>query len=752
MGNTHDNEYFISLMIARGNMNYDGAFGITRSNTSDVQASSSSPGVFTGNGKIGMYVSMSNIATTRCMLSGNTQFDQIGKYVNNTIDTFHVTDVAFTNFLYDSSITPVWQQQSLDMETGTVTTSFNIRRTNATIVQASSVVRPLRQYPYCVLQTITFQTTSNLASSDLDVYHIIRTPATGLASIEYNNNTIFNESVSTDQGIYMLLGTGYDQQHKCDVTSGSCYLFPTSVANSVKPVGFNILNDKSMAYQKFRFSGLTAGTSYTFHILNTLMTSYDFTDTIEEVKRITLNIMFRDTTVSSLVTRMITDHKAMWRTMWEADVEINAKTNLDAQALQNVQSVRRFTRHCLFNVFACLREAVNTEINPLNLSFIDADGNVFFDGDLWLLPLLTILKPNIARTLLEYKYKALEQAMQLSASFGYIGSKFPYRNDVLGYKNVYWDVMSPLHIFNNASIAVNIWNYFRVSQDLTWLQSKGYIMMQSITDFLYSYMKKNGTLFTVPNVLGLGETISDDHAFTINMIYLAFLYIQQAANRLGYRANTKWIEVTDKLALPIETFGTNTGVIRYFNTYNMSGNVQVDVVDNIIPLLPLFNRVYFNVNSSRTISDVGKNLTFYLPKIKSAYSSHVWNNMFIMGAYSFLSQSVSSNMTNVITYISKVLQDNVVGDWGYVNTRNDPARGNDITINALFVLLILTCFCGVKINGSTNPSNVTVEAYGIEIPGSGRGAIMPSTWSSVNIRLSSTNGAGFNNVMNTLSS
>lgn len=721
---------------------YNGEYVVTLSNESlPVDTAFTNMGAFTGNGKIAMYVSLSNVGTTRCMTSGNAQFNNIGKYINNTIDTFHVHDITIKQPIYES-ITPEWIHQKLDMASGSVETQFSINSNAIGIASITSTITPLRQYPYCTLQEVTFSTTSSYGQNNVDIYHTIRAPSSGLTSLDYNNNTIFNETISADKGIYILQGSGFNQTHKCQVTAASAYIFPSAIENMVKPIGFNILNDKSASYQKLRFIGVTADTSYTFYILSATMTSYDFSDTLEEVKRIIMNVMFKEATSSALISRIYADNLTMWNAMWEADVQIGAKNNLTTNQVASVQAVRKFARQSLFNIFACLREAVNTEINPLNLSFIDTDGNIFFDGDLWLMPLLIMMKPNIARVMLENKYKLLEQAMQLSASFGYTGTKFPYKNDVLGYKNVYWDVISPLHIFNNASIAVNIWNYFRVTQDLSWLQTKGYPMIRSIIEFFVSYAKLVNGAYTVNNTLGLGQIVCDNHAFTVNMILLALVYMNQVTNRLNYTADVVWTDILDKLRIPIYTTGVNSGVIRYFDAYD--GTSQVDILDNLVILLPLYNQLYFNDFSGRNTSDINKNISYYIPRIKSEYSNHPLNNLFLFGSYGMLSQTNTAYVANVQAYISNILNNNVVGVWGFMNGKNDATLGNDSTLNALFILFILTCICGVRIKGSTNPSNVQVESYGLEVGSQARGVNMPTTWRNIRLLLAT----GFAEVAN----
>lgn len=705
------------------NLYYDTEWQISLSNTEAYIADGG--GAFTGNGKIGMYVSTSNISTTRTLISGNVQFDNIGKYNNNTLECFKVTDIQFVSN-NSSNIVYNLRHQKLSMDVGEVETCFDVLNSGSNILTVTSKVTPLRQYPYCILQSISFTPTTNIQT--LDIFHEIKSSPI-IISHNYNNNVIYNENIYEDKGLYILNGNGYIKQVDCTVAAASCYLFEQSSAN-IQNLGFNIFNDKLCAYQKHRYTTLSANTSYTFHVLSAVMTSHDFNEPLEEVKRILLNIAFKSYDVYTLIQGLKADNVKLWNEMWTGDIEIVPKPIITEEELDKVFLAKRIVRYSLFNIFACLRDAVNTEINPLNLSYLDTNGNIFFDGDLWLIPVLLFIKPNIARVLLEFKYKLLEQALQLSASFGYKGSKFPYKNDVVGYKNVYWDVISPLHIFNNANLAINIWNYYRVTLDKEWLQAKGFLMMKNIAEFIVSYVKYNNTTNTydVPNTLGLGSIICNNHAFTINCILLAIKYTIEVCYVLGYIPNPEWSNILLKLKLPVEVVGSNIDVIRYHDQYD--GNGMIDILDHFVIMMPYYSYIYFNDYSNRNNSAIAKNINYYSNKLSPSNANNVLNNLIFASLYGVLAQTDHSKMTLFSTYFDNIIRDNMVGNWGYMNIKNDVSLGNDVTLNAFIILMILTCICGLSIRGSTAPSNVVLEYYKIQ---DALGTYMPSTWSYVNI-------------------
>lgn len=714
------------------NLVYDGSWLVTLSNNIQAGTGIQDPvGVFTGNGKLAAYVATSNIGVNRCMISGNAQLSKVGKYVNNTIDIFQPFEVSFGS-PYGNNVSFV--HQSLDMSKAKVSTCYNVIRDGVHVVTATNNIMPLRQYPYCVLQTITFSVTESYQSNVVDLYHIVKAPTSlPLTNIRYTNNVTYNEDINQNEGIYTLQATGKHQQHDCEVTTASCYLIPEETG--ARMIGFNAFADKSSAYQKIRFINVTPGVDYVVYVLTAMMTSFDFDNIIDESQRILLNIIKRSATLTSVIESVITDHTTMWTSLWQTgDVDIRIRQGTSTVDAYKIQTVRKHIRLSLFNIYACLRESVRTELNALNLSFVDTDGSIFFDGDLWLLPLLLMIRPSAARMILERKYRLLEQATQLAESLGYSGSKFPYRPDVLGYKTVYWDVVSPLQIFNNAAIVVNIWNYYRVTQDLQWLTSKGYPMMRSIVDFLVSFLQKSQGYYNVHNVVGLGTLVCNNHAFTINMILMAILAIQQASNLLSYSYDPAWYDILRNLILPITTNVDSMGqnIVLFHSTY--TGNTQLDILDNLVTLLPLFNEIYSNSGNARTQSDVVRNLTFYIPRIKPDYQNHPLNNLMLMGLWGRVAQTYSTNVTDFENMLMNVINNNVVGTWGYMNAYNDPLKGNDISLNAMFVLMIITCICQLRFKGSANPSNTLVESYGLNISELSSGVYMPYTWASIFLR------------------
>jgi trehalose/maltose hydrolase-like predicted phosphorylase len=722
------------------NLIYNGNWLLTLSNLPTVDMGSHI-GPFSGNGKIGMYVSMSNIGTQKTQLSGNLSFNQIGKYRNNTINGFNMNEIKFISNT-SSNISYDFVHQMLDMSDGSIETKFTISSNNTNMINATHTITPLRQYPYCVLQTVSITPLTNIES--LDVFHEVNGDTNFINDMEFNNNVIYNERIYDDKGLYILNATGNINKlnyhgKSTKLVGATCYFLED---NNARNLGFNVFNDLKSCYQKHRYYNMNMGETTTFHMLSAQMTSLDFEEPLEEVKRMLLNIAFKYDNIPSLISHIRNENRAAWDKLWLSDILLEPKNGITVEEAYQVNVIKQLIRFNLFNIYSCLRDGINTEINPLNLSYLDGNGNIFFDGDLWLVPVLLFLKPNIAKTLLESRHKNIEQATQLAASFGYKGSKFPYQNDVLGYQTMYWDVISPLHIFNNALVAINVWNYYRVTLDKEWLSTKGYVMMRNVADFVSSFVTIDGSdNYNMNNTAGMSERVSNNHALSVYLSKLALKYAIEASYELNFIPKSTWVDTY--LNLDIKTFTDNDcAVIKYDDAY--TGDDNLDILDNLIILDPYYSSLYFNTSlPCRDSISIQQNYIYYEPKISPDYVGDGLNRFILTGltATSMQTNTTNSNTNALFDFymnLYNTLNTNTTGIWGYF-TRNNTLSGNDISLSAAFIKMFLNNICGLRIQGGVTESKFYYEEFGI------RGtynSYMPPIWKNVKV-----NGVGPNSEM-----
>jgi trehalose/maltose hydrolase-like predicted phosphorylase len=701
-------------------------------------------GPFTGNGKIGMYASMTDIATSRTFISANLTFSQIGKYNNNLIQGFDLHRIKFINNI-DSNITYALTSQALDMSRGGIQTGFNVLSNNVEMLNVQHRLQPLRQYPFCALQTIDFTAENDMDT--LDIYHELSGNPNFINEINFNNNVIYNEKIYDEKGLYILNAEGNlnrmgSEGRPMKIAGAACYLMPSELEDTIKKLGFNVYNNLSGCYQKLRLTNVTGGTTYRFYILSAQMSGYDFPTPLDEVKRILLNIAFRTADTDTLVSMLTSENIAFWNRLWESDILLEPKLGITSGELADVKKVKQYIRYSLFNIWTSIRDGVNTEVNPLNLSYLDANGNIFFDGDLWMVPILLFLRPDMAKTILEYRYKNLEQATQLAASFGLKGSKFPYQDDVIGYQSTYWDVASPLHVFNNALIAINVWNYYRVTLDKEWLSNKGYMMMRNVADFIVSLITIDDEQgYHVNNVAGLSSRVSFDPAFTIYMFRLALKFVIEASYELNFIPKKAWTDAYLYLDITVAQ-DEGCGIISYDSQYE---GENLDILDNLIVLLPYYSALFFDPSKPcRDNQSIISNLNFYESRINTQYDTDPLNNLLIASLYASVIQTDVAYLNTFYTRLFKTLDENVRDIWGHFN-RVSEKQGNDVTLNAFLIMMFLTGIGGLTIEGGVTESKFYYKEFGIQ----GKFyANMPNTWKNIRLKGIGVSGQLYN-VVNT---
>jgi hypothetical protein len=350
----------------------------------------------------------------------------------------------------------------------------------------------------------------------------------------------------------------------------------------------------------------------------------------------------------------------------------------------------------------------------------------------------------MAKTILEYRYKNLEQATQLAASFGLKGSKFPYQDDVVGYQSAYWDVISPLHVFNNALIAINVWNYYRVTLDKEWLTNKGYQMMKNVADFIVSLVTVDGEGgYHIYNVSGMSERVSIDPSMTTYMFKLALKYIIEASYELNFIPKKAWVDTYLNLDI-ITLADENCGVVSY--DYQYYGE-NLDILDNLIILLPYYSSLFFDPNKPcRDTQSLITNLLYYMQRISTGHDNDPLNNLIISALYGVIIQTDTSELRSFYIQLFKTLTENVRDIWGHFN-RVSASQGNDVTLNAFFLMIFLTSIGGLSIEGGVTESKFYYKEFGIQ----GKYfANMPNTWKNIRLKGIGVSGQLYN-VVNTRS-
>ncbi len=144
-------------------------------------------------------------------------------------------------------------------------------------------------------------------------------------------------------------------------------------------------------------------------------------------------------------------------------------------------------------------------------------GHVFWD-ELFVLPLLNLRIPDIARSALRYRHRRLDRARINATKAGFRGAMFPWQSGSDGREESQVLHLNPqsgrwtpdnsrLQRHVNSGIAYNVWHYYQVTNDWEFLSFYGAEMILEIARFWASHAGYNRSLdrYEILGVMGPDE-------------------------------------------------------------------------------------------------------------------------------------------------------------------------------------------------------------------------------------------------------
>jgi trehalose/maltose hydrolase-like predicted phosphorylase len=214
------------------------------------------------------------------------------------------------------------------------------------------------------------------------------------------------------------------------------------------------------------------------------------------------------------------------------------------------------------------------------------------------------LQPQIAKSLLEYRFERLNAARKNAFSHGYQGAMFPWESSDEGTEDTpVWALTGPFQHHITGCVGWAFWKYYQVTKDKIWLRDRGYPMLKEVADFWASRVERKGPgRFEINNVIGANEWQEniDNNAFTNAMAITALRFATQAAKELALVPNPDWEEVAQNI--PILKFPD--GVTRENATYKGEIIKQADV-----------NLLAFPLDFITDRTQIEKDLSYYEPRM-----------------------------------------------------------------------------------------------------------------------------------------
>ncbi|MEL6942381.1 MAG: glycoside hydrolase family 65 protein, partial [Bacteroidota bacterium] len=541
-----------------------------------VQAKDINPneyyGVTIANGMVGIVSSPEPMRVNDVVLNGVYDYYQRGR-VSNILKTFN-----HLNMNLDVDRRRVGRRdisnyaQTLDMKRAILTTTFDV----GDKVSIKHEMMSLRHLPFTAMTMVEIT-----AKKEVEI--------TPMSVIEAPNhlNDIRNYYAEIDRPhvkIPLMTSVADSPSGKHKVAASNSFIFEEK--HGEEPTLIHEDWDYNMHLAKF-YKKLKAGETYRFSVVASAVSTEHYEDPHNEAERLTIYAALEG------MDRLLNRHLAEWENLWQSDIIVDG--DLEAQ---------RAIRFAVYHLYSFARAGTAYSLSPMGLSGLGYNGHVFWDTEIWMYPPLLLLQPDIARSILEYRFERLEAAKQNAFSHGYEGAMYPWESSADGSEDTpVWALTGPFQHHISGDIAWAHWKYYQVTKDKEWLRDKGFPVIKEVADFWASRVERNGEgQYDIKNVIGANEWEEniDNNAYTNGMAITSLRIATQAATTLGKKANPDWERVAQNI--PILTFPD--GTTRENATYDGVMIKQADV-----------NLLSYPMDIIRDEKHIQKDLEYYEPRM-----------------------------------------------------------------------------------------------------------------------------------------
>jgi len=538
----------------------------------DKIESSNYYGVTVANGMIGIVSSPEPFKVKDVVLAG--AYDLYGRgRVSNFLRSFNLLNMylEIDGKRIDAKSAGNMQQE-LDMKKASFTTTFNY----ADRASVSYTYYSLRHLPFTVLMDVSIT-----AKKDIDI--------TGASIMEAPDalkevQNYYNEIDRPHVVISLLTSSAKSPTGKLLMCASNTFLF--SEPRGQEPRVTHEMWDNNMHLMKFS-KKIKAGETYHFSIAGSSITSAHHDDPLNEAERLTIyaKLEGRD--------RLINFHTRAWNELWKSDIVIEG----DDQSQQDIHSM-------LYHLYSFTREGTALSPSPMGLSGLGYNGHVFWDTELWMFPALLVLHPEMAKSMMEYRYQRLDAARRNAFSKGFRGAMFPWESAETGVEETpVWALSGPFEHHITACVGIAAWNYYCVTQDKKWLLERGWPLLSATADFWASRVERNGPgNYEIKNVVAADEWAEnvDNDAFTNAAAKSNLQYAVAAAKLLGLIPNPDWTDVANNIPI----LKMSDGVTQEHATYHGEGIKQADV-----------NLLAYPLKQITDAAQIKKDLAYYESRI-----------------------------------------------------------------------------------------------------------------------------------------
>lgn len=334
------------------------------------------------------------------------------------------------------------------------------------------------------------------------------------------------------------------------------------------------------------------------------------------------------------------ESKNKWEEIWN-EIDIKLDGDRLSQKLLRLHSYHLMLSASEFN------KNLDASVTARGLHGEAYRGHIFWD-DLFIQPFYNIHYPEVAKSLLMYRYRRLDKARAYAKENGYKGAMFPWQSGSDGREETqivhlnpitgkWGDDNSCLQRHVSLAIAFDIYEYFVASNDVEFMEQYGAEMFLEICRFWASKSEKNEKTekYTIGKVMGpdeFHEMYPDaeegglrDNAYTNIMVAWMFSKVKEITSKmdcvaeenvllklqLTYNEMLQWEDIAKNLNIVINEEGIISQYDGYFDLKELDWEAYRKKYGNIYRMDRLLKAEGKSADDYKVAKQADTLMTFY---------------------------------------------------------------------------------------------------------------------------------------------
>ncbi len=243
---------------------------------------------------------------------------------------------------------------------------------------------------------------------------------------------------------------------------------------------------------------------------------------------------------------LIASHTTAWTKLWDGDIVISGDPKIQ-QAMHS----------CMFYLFQSVREGSENSIPPMGLSNNSFNGHIFWDADTWMFPALILQHPELAKSIVDYRFKTLPGALKNAAGAGMKGAQYAWESGETGIEDAPTGIVYVNERHINSDVALAQWQYYLATADKAWLKTRGYPVISATADYWASKAKLVNGRYEIQDVVPPDENagLVNNSVYTNAGAKLNLLLAIKAAQTIGKTPNPTWQKIANAMYIPFDAVG-----------------------------------------------------------------------------------------------------------------------------------------------------------------------------------------------------